>query len=102
MCHHPQLALDHGSRNQYYSIPHWIENGTSINPNVESDIYMATTSRDFEHTNLTINITIGHFGKKVAKYLCEILPRSGIVQDTDVSEEVTINPIGEYGMKYLN
>ena len=93
MCHHPKLARGHGSQDKYLSIPHWRENGTSINPHVESDIYMTTTSSDYKYSNLTINITIGHFGKKVAKYLCEILP---IQTNTDVSEEVTINPIGEY------
>ena len=101
MCNHPQLASDPGQ--EYSPRPHWNKNGIPFNPSRESDVYMETTSGDSKYTNLTINITISHFGNKVVKFSCEILSlRRTVQRNITVSEEVTINPIGEYEMKCSN
>ena len=88
VCDHPELATN---PSQYkWLLAFWFKNGVHFNPGERSDIY--TTSRNNQHTNLTINIAIGYFGGKAFNYSCVLDQNDGTLI---MSENIAIVPLGE-------
>ena len=95
VCHHPEVVSNPG---RYFSSgPAWRENGVGIRPS--SGIYStADTSEDLTRTTLTITITVDHFRNKSFNYSCLlVLAENGIpTGEVETSEEVVVDPVGEW------
>ena len=102
VCHHPEVASNPG---RYFSTgPSWREDGVGIRPS--TGVYLQEdTSEDFTRTTLTINITVDHFRNKSFNYSCLLvlagengLPTGGV----QTSENVTVDPVGEWIYTYIH
>ena len=101
VCHHPEVA---SNRSRYFSTgPAWREDGIGITPS--TGIYSAADiSEDHTHTTLNITITVDHFRNKSFNYSCLLaLAENGVpTGEVETSEEVTVDPVGEWVYVYIH
>ena len=93
VCHHPELATN---RSKYFTtVPEWRENGEKIPPLSNTE-----TSEDLTYTTHTIKITTDHFKGRSLNYACFlILDKSGLPGNIESSENITVDPVGEWSCK---
>ena len=94
VCHHPEVA---SNPEKYFTItPIWRENDEKITP-IPGTMYEANTAVGSTYTNLTITITVDHFRDKSFNYSCRlVLAKNGLPGEVESSENVTIDPVGEW------
>ena len=66
-----------------------------ITPAVGS-VFTAETAQDLMNTTLTINITVDHFRNKSFYYSCFLVLAGASAVQLETSQNVTIDPIGEW------
>ena len=93
VCHHPEVATTFGR--YLISTPGWREDGVGITPAIGT-VFTSETAPDLVSTALTINITVDHFRNRSFYYSCFLVLAGASAGQLETSQNVTIDPIGEW------
>ena len=96
VCHHPEVATNPGK--YFNTAPTWREDGVGIVV-ADDTIYSTETVANLSLTFLRVNITVDHFRNRSFHYSCLLAlegPNGLPTGETETSQNVTIDPIGEW------